>query len=112
MKRNKIIFGTAGIIAIAAVVVTSTSDLGKTVGLYQERDLSFIQSQSVDDYEKWIEARYIDQETGQKITAEKLTLIRKQIAKLPKSMLGNQTANNGEKSDCSAITPKTLSKKT
>ncbi|TNF50134.1 MAG: T9SS type A sorting domain-containing protein [Bacteroidetes bacterium] len=85
MKRNKIIFGTAGIIAIAAVVVTSTSDLGKSVGLYQERDLSFIQNQSVDDYEKWIEARYIDQETGQKITAEKLTLIRKQIAKLPKS---------------------------
>ena len=31
---------------------------------------------------------------------------------MPKIILGNQTAIIGEKFDCSAITPKTLSKKT
>ena len=34
------------------------------------------------------------------------------MAKIPKIKLGNQTAINGGKSDCSAITPKILSKKT
>ncbi len=33
---------------------------------------------------KWIEARYLDQETGATITKEKLALIRKEVAKIPK----------------------------
>ena len=34
------------------------------------------------------------------------------MASIPKTIFGNHTATNGEKLDCSAITPKILSKKT
>ena len=87
MKRNKIIIGSAGLIAAAAIVAVSPWSFNGSRGEYSKKDLPSLESKSADDAKKWMEARYIDEETGQPISAEKLELIRKQIRKAPHSKM-------------------------
>ncbi|MEY3237673.1 MAG: hypothetical protein RI883_1774, partial [Bacteroidota bacterium] len=54
-------------------------------------DMNQYKKKSALDAMKWIEARYFDQETGATITKEKLALIRKEVAKLPKSKAMSMT---------------------
>ncbi len=48
-------------------------------------DMNQFKKKSALDAMKWIEARYLDQETGLTVTKEKMELIRKEVSKLPKS---------------------------
>ncbi len=81
MKRNKIILGSVGIIAIAAIAFVGPWNLTDSKGSYEQKDLTSLQNKKADDARKWLEARYIDQETGLPITPEKLALIEKQVRK-------------------------------
>jgi hypothetical protein len=85
MKRNKIIIGSAGIIAIAAVIAVSPWTFTGSEGSYEQKDLTSFKARKAEDAKKWLEARYIDQETGLPITPEKLALIEKQLRKNPRN---------------------------
>jgi hypothetical protein len=85
MKRNKIIIGSAGIIAIAAVIAVSPWTFNSSEGSYEQKDLTSFKARKAEDAKKWLEARYIDQETGQPVTPEKLALIEKQLRKSPRT---------------------------
>ena len=85
MKRNKIIIGSAGIIAIAAIFAVSPWTFNGSQGNYEQKEISSLKAKSAEDAKKWIEARYIDQETGLPITPEKLALIEKQLRKNPRN---------------------------
>ena len=85
MKRNKIIIGSAGLVALAAFFAVSPWGFKSTEGSYSKKDLPSLESKSAEDAKQWLSARYIDQATGQQITKEKLELIRSQIRKAPVS---------------------------
>lgn len=84
MKRNKILIGSVGLVAIAAFFAISSLFNGAE-GVYTQKDLPSLEAKSAEDAIKWLEARYIDQETGLPISPEKLELIRNQIRKSPRS---------------------------
>lgn len=85
MKRNKLIIGSASLVAIAAVFAVSPWSFNGSEGSYSQKDLPSLESKSAEDAKKWLEARYIDQETGLPISPEKLELIRSQIRKAPRN---------------------------
>jgi hypothetical protein len=85
MKRNKLFIGSAGLVAIAAIFAVSPLNFNGSEGSYSKKDLPSMELKSADDAKKWLEARYIDQETGEPITSEKLQLIRSQIRKSAQS---------------------------
>ncbi|MFN6014904.1 MAG: hypothetical protein ACK47F_09465 [Flavobacteriales bacterium] len=84
MKRNRIIIGSAGLLALTAVLAVSPWSFNGS-GSYSKKDLPTLESKSADDAKKWLEARYIDQETGLPITPQKLEWIRSQVRKSPVS---------------------------
>lgn len=84
MKRNKLIVGAIGVIAAGAIF--STLPLGlNSVGSYKKKSLSSLEMRSATEAQNWLAARYIDQSTGEPVTAQKLSEIRTQIAKMSKS---------------------------
>jgi hypothetical protein len=85
MKRNKIIIGSAGLVALAAFFAVSPWGFKTTEGSYSKQDLPSLESKSAENAQQWLSARFIDQATGQEITKEKLELIRSQVRKAPKS---------------------------
>lgn len=85
MRRNKIIIGSVGLVAIAAFFAVSPWNFNNSSGTYSQKDLPSLESQSANDAIKWLQARYIDQETGLPISPEKLELIRTQIRKMPRN---------------------------
>jgi hypothetical protein len=84
MKRNRIIIGSAGIIAVAAILTVSPWNF-KMSGLYKQQDLTSLQQKSAEDAADWLKARFIDEETGQPISREKLAQIRNSLRKMPKN---------------------------
>jgi len=91
MKRSKfILFGSIGLIAVTALVLASSLVFNRK-GAYAKNDLTFIQDQSAEDALKWLEARYYDAATGQKISDEKLAEIGKAVAKAPRDKAINLT---------------------
>ncbi len=85
MRRNKIIIGSAGIIAVVAIAAILPWNFNDSNGLYSKKGLPSLESKSADDAKKWLDARYIDQSTGERITQEKLELIHKQLLKTPRN---------------------------
>jgi hypothetical protein len=85
MKRNKLIIGSAGIIAIAAIFAVSPWNFTGSNGLYEQKDLSSLDKKSSEDAKEWLQARFIDEETGQPISQEKLAQITTQLRKAPKN---------------------------
>lgn len=83
MKRNKIILGSVGLVAIAALAMTSF--IGKGEATYKKDSLSTLQPQSGNPALEWLNARYIDVATGEKVTPEVLASIKRQMKK--KAML-------------------------
>lgn len=80
MKRNKLIlFGSIGVVAAAAVLIAQPFSVNEK-GSYKKTNLSFLKDQSSEDARIWLDARYIDPETGQKMSDEKLRQIEKAIA--------------------------------
>ena len=66
MKKTKIIFGIVGIVAAAAIVVVSPWGIENN-GQYAQKDLPSMESKSANDAQKWLEARYIDETTGEQV---------------------------------------------
>ena len=50
---------------------------------YTKKDLSTVQDRTAEEARLWLESRYIDEETGQRITDEKLRLIEQDLRRLP-----------------------------
>ncbi|MBU2018478.1 MAG: T9SS type A sorting domain-containing protein [Bacteroidetes bacterium] len=85
MKRSKfILFGSIGLVTVTALVVASTFVFNEK-GAYEKNDLTFLKNQSAEDAQKWLEARYFDAETGEKISDEKLRAIEKAVANAPQN---------------------------
>lgn len=85
MKRNGIIIGSAGLIAIAAIFAVSPWVFNGSDGTYRKKDLTSLEAKSAEDAQKWLKARYRDQATGETISPEKLESIRTQIRKAPRN---------------------------
>lgn len=77
MKRKNFIIGTVSFAAISAVFVL-TPYFGNKEGEYSMQELNVFQKQNASDARAWLDARYLDLETGEKITPEKLNQIMQQ----------------------------------
>lgn len=77
MKSKNIIIGSLGLVAVSAIFMLVPFDFSKK-GSYNQQDLSSLEKQSASDAQKWLEARYLDLATGQKITPEKLAQLLEQ----------------------------------
>jgi hypothetical protein len=87
MNRKKIIFGTSGVAVVAAVFMLSNISIFENEATYLPQDLSSFEKQTASDAQKWLEARYLDLATGEKITAEKLNLLLQEQKKLKRASL-------------------------
>jgi len=85
MKRKNLIIGSVSLVAVAAIIAAMPWQMDLKKGAYQKKDIRSLESHAADDARKWLEARYIDQATGQPITPEKLELVRKQFHMSAKS---------------------------
>lgn len=85
MKRNKLLFGTLSVAAIAsAAMIWSPSSSGES--LYTPKSLQSFESYSaLSDRQEWFNAHMIDQETGEVVTPEKLSQIVEQYKYAAKS---------------------------
>lgn len=72
MKRKNLYFGALGLAALSAVITFYSIGFNNEKGLYEQSDLSVFTKQSATDAQKWLAARYIDAETGEKISNERL----------------------------------------
>lgn len=86
MKSKNIIIGSLGLAALSAVFMLVPFDFSKK-GSYNPTDLSALQKQSASDAQKWLEARYLDLATGEKITPEKLAFLMSQEGERKRSAL-------------------------
>jgi hypothetical protein len=73
MKRKNLYFGAFGLAAVSAVITFYSIGFKNEKGLYEQADLSVFTKQSATDAQKWLAARYIDAETGEKISSERLS---------------------------------------
>lgn len=86
MKRKNFVVVIAVVTCISAFFLVSKFNLVNKDGLYSQKDLASLKSQSGGDESiEWLKARYIDVTTGQAVTSERLAEIDKQIRKLTKS---------------------------
>ncbi len=72
MKSKNLIIGTVGIAALSAVFLFSPFNFFKKSASYNKSSLSSLQEQNANDAAKWLAARYVDLETGERISPEKL----------------------------------------
>ena len=85
---NKKVYIIGSLIVTAMAIGYWASQFGnETLGLYSEKSTSIFgsnekQAKGADEALEWLKARYVDVQTGQQVTEEKLLQIRKQISKL------------------------------
>ncbi len=85
MKRNNLILGAVGLIATAAVFIVSPWGSADSEGAYTQKILSALTPKSATDAQLWLEARYIDHSTGQRIDEKLLRQIDQAMREMPKS---------------------------
>lgn len=85
MKRKNLLIGSIGLAAVAGALVLSPWNWGGQDGAYSSTPLSVLQEQAASDAQKWLEARYIDVTTGQKVTQERLLELYAQEQARPKN---------------------------
>lgn len=78
MKSKNLIIGTASLTVLTAVFMLTPFNFYKKEGEYKQTSLKALQQQNANDARIWLDARYVDLETGEKITPEKLQLIIEQ----------------------------------
>ena len=77
-------FGFTGVFAVAAILFATTF-LNENGAAYEKQSLTFNQDPSGIDAQIWLDARYFDPETGEKISPEKLREIQKAIDMMPRT---------------------------
>lgn len=85
MKRNNVIIGSVGIVATAALFAVSPWKSTDSEGTYTQESFSSLTEKTADDARLWIERKYIDQETGVRITDKKLRQIDAAVGQMGKS---------------------------
>lgn len=85
MKRNNVIIGSVGIVATAALFAVSPWKSVDSEGTYKQENLSVLNVKSVDDAEAWLERRYLDPATGQRVSDKRMRQIQAAVAKMEKS---------------------------
>lgn len=86
MKRSKIIVSALGVVAIVASTLVWNSLNQNIDAKYVSTKGSLETERSASDYQKWVESKMIDSETGEVITPEKLRQINKTLKLQPKSL--------------------------
>jgi ligand-binding sensor domain-containing protein len=69
----------AGFLALGALKFITFDEVS---GIYSKKQLSSLESQTADEALVWLKARFVDQQTGQPISNEKLAQINNQISKM------------------------------
>jgi len=85
MKRNNLIIGSVGVVATAALIAVSPWKSTDSEGTYTQEPLSALTTKSANDAKLWLERRYLDPETGERISNKKLRQIEAAIRQMPKS---------------------------
>lgn len=85
MKRNNVILGSVGIVATAALFALSPWKSNDSEGTYTQESFSSLTDKSADDARLWLEAKYLDPETGVRITDKRLRQIDDAIKNIPQS---------------------------
>ncbi len=85
MKRNNVIIGSVGIVAAAALLVVSPWKSTDSEGTYTQESLSSLTEKSATDAQLWLQARYIDPETGVRISDKRLRQIDAAVNQLEKN---------------------------
>ncbi|MDG1332136.1 MAG: T9SS type A sorting domain-containing protein [Crocinitomicaceae bacterium] len=85
MKRNNIIIGSVGVIATAALIAVSPWKSTDSEGTYTQETFSSLTNKSADDAKLWMERRYLDPETGERISNKKLRQIDAAVSQMAKS---------------------------
>lgn len=85
MKRNNLIIGSVGIVATAALFAVSPWKPTDSEGAYTKESFSSLTEKSVDDAKLWMERRYLDPETGERISEKKMRQIKSAIGQMEKS---------------------------
>lgn len=85
MKRNNLILGSVGIVAIAALFAVSPWKLTDSEGTYTQEAFSSLTEKSANDARLWLDRKYIDHETGERITDKKLRQIDAAVRQMEKS---------------------------
>lgn len=86
MKRNSLLISALGVAAIATTVIIYNSFDSGLSSQYVKEESSFSKVTSATDYQKWVESKMIDVETGEVITPEKLQKIHSAHKLKPKSI--------------------------
>ncbi|MFM7662678.1 MAG: T9SS type A sorting domain-containing protein [Bacteroidota bacterium] len=85
MKKQFVIFGFLVLTSISVTLLYTFGVFNQSsFTAYKQKDLTVLQSTKADEAAAWLRARYIDVETGQPITQEKLSQIQNYVRKLPK----------------------------
>lgn len=85
MKRNNVIIGSVGIVAAAALFVVSPWKSTDSEGTYTKESFSSLTETSANDAKLWMERRYLNPETGERISQKELNKISADVANMAKS---------------------------
>lgn len=85
MKRNNVIIGSVGIVATAALFAVSPWKSIDSEGTYTQEAFSSLTEKSADDARLWLDRKYIDHETGERISDKKLRQIDAAVSQMEKS---------------------------
>jgi hypothetical protein len=77
MTRKNLLLSSVGLTVISAVVFSFYINIDSKEATYEMSDLSVFNKQNANDAIKWLEARYLDAETGERISPERLSEIYK-----------------------------------
>ena len=85
MKKGLYLIGSLGFTGLIAWVSLTKINLNSPVASYEQRELGAFEAQKADEAAAWLKARYIDVQTGETISQEKLAEIQKEFSKLDKN---------------------------
>ncbi|MFM8244003.1 MAG: hypothetical protein ACKN86_14465, partial [Crocinitomicaceae bacterium] len=85
MKKGLYLIGSLGFTGLIAWVSLTKINLNSPEASYEQRELGAFEAQKADEAAAWLRARYIDVQTGETISQEKLAEIQKEFSKLDKN---------------------------